>query len=59
MAWLRSHAHSDVELFAYIPQVDQERRRFSVTLKPALTASPDASLLASLYADTELAARLR
>jgi hypothetical protein len=39
--------------------VDQERRRFSVTLKPALTASPDAALLASLFADLELVSRLR
>jgi hypothetical protein len=47
------------KLRSAIPQVDQERRRFSVTLKPALTASPDASLLASLCADMELAAQLR
>ncbi len=42
-----------------VQQVDQERKRFSVTLKPALVASPDAALLASLFSDLELASSLR
>ena len=46
-------------IFVTPAKVDRERKRFSVTLKPALTASPDAALLASLFADLELAAQLR
>lgn len=44
---------------AQVVQVDGDRARFSVTLKPALVASPHAALLASLFADLELAASLR
>jgi rRNA biogenesis protein RRP5 len=39
--------------------VDAARQRFSVTLKPSLAGASDASLLASLFADLELAARLQ
>ena len=41
------------------PQVDTEKKRFSVTLKPGLVGSQDASLLRSLFADLELVAQLR
>lgn len=44
---------------AQVGQVDKERQRFSVNLKPALTASPDASLLESLFRDQQLALELK
>ena len=39
--------------------MDAEKQRFSLTLKPSLVASSDASLLHSLFADLEFAAQLR
>ncbi len=39
--------------------MDAARQRFSVTLKPSLAGASDASLLASLFADLELAAALQ
>ncbi len=40
-------------------QVDSAKQRFSVTLKPSLTATSDAALLRSLFTDLELAAELQ
>lgn len=40
-------------------QVDSAKQRFSVTLKPSLTATSDAALLRSLFTDFELAAELQ
>ena len=39
--------------------MDSEKKRFSVTLKPGLVITQDASLLRSLFADLELVAQLR
>eukprot|EP00798_Chlamydomonas_sp_ICE-L_P000495 gene495-1901_t len=41
-----------------VTQVDVEKRRFGVTLKPTLTASSDASFLQALLRDLEFAAEL-
>ena len=40
-------------------QVDLEKQRFSLALKPLLVASSDASLLRSLFTDLEFAATLK
>lgn len=48
-----------VEALMLFRQVDAEKQRFSVTLKPGLVAAQDASLLRSLFADMEFVARLR
>ena len=45
--------------FLLSSQVDAEKQRFSVTLKPGLVAGQDASLLRSLFADLEFVAQLR